>query len=79
VEIHDQGTSTITSAGDPAIGRLLRSMAYSSDRYLILGVRPQGFDDFEWLRDQAERDGVTVGYVPLDEGWRIRAPGGKLL
>ena len=55
------------------------SMRNSKDRYLIIGVRPEGFNDFEALRARAEALGVPVGYEPLDNGWRIRAPGRSIL
>jgi hypothetical protein len=79
IEIHDQGGSYITNIGDARILTLFNSIKASSDRYLILGVRPNGFNDFKVLRDRAESQRITIGYEPLDEGWRLRAPGGTLL
>ena len=49
------------------------------DRYLIIGVRPNGYQCFERMRDQAEEAGIDVGYEPIDDGWRIRTSGGNYL
>lgn len=80
IEIHDDGKSFQTNLGDPQVDSLIKSIqANQASRYLIISVRPSGFSDFEELRDRAETAGIDIGYEPLDEGWRIRAPGGKLL
>lgn len=80
VEIHEEGNSYTASIEDPRIEALISQIKKSSrKRYLIIGVRPNGFDDFERLRRKGESAGIDLGYEPLDEGWRIRAPGGKLL
>ena len=79
VEIHSDGTAKSYYAYGPEVQSLFRSIRSDQSRYLIFGVRPEGFDDFERLRAQAESMNIDVGYEPLDEGWRIRAPGGVLL
>ena len=79
-EIHDDGNSYNVNIGSPKIGALLDRIRGNNKReYLIIGVRPSGFQDFKILRSRAESLGVTLGYEPIDFGWRIRAPGGKLL
>lgn len=79
VDVHDDGVAKSTVIGSGLVQNLLMSISNSKDRYLILGVRPDGFDDFEALRTKAEAMGIPVGYEPLDNGWRIRAPGGSIL
>jgi hypothetical protein len=80
VEIHEQGMSYVTRISDKRISQLIERIKQSKGKqYLIIGVRPNGFDDFERLRSWGETAGISLGYEPLDEGWRIRAPGGKLL
>lgn len=80
VEIHEVGRSYTTRVDDDRITALIDQIRGSGGkRYLIIGVRPNGFDDFERLRRMGESAGIDLGYEPLDEGWRIRAPGGKLL
>ena len=79
VEIHSEGKATSSSAYGDQVQAFLRALRADQSRYLIFGVRPEGFDDFERLRSQAESMNIDVGYEPLDDGWRIRAPGGALL
>lgn len=80
IEIHDIGNSFEENLDSPKIGALIERIRSSNNReYLIIGVRPNGFEDFKVLRDRAESSGVILGYEPIDVGWRIRAPGGKLL
>lgn len=80
IEIHDDGESFQANIRDPRVDLLIKSIqANKASRYLIIGVRPSGFSDFEELRDRAEAADIDIGYEPLDEGWRIRAPGGRLL
>lgn len=79
VDVHDDGIAESTFIDSNLVQNLLISISKSKGRYLILGVRPDGFDDFEALRARAETMGIPVGYEPLDNGWRIRAPGGSIL
>ena len=79
VDVHDDGIAQSVNMNSGLVQNLLMSIRNSKDRYLILGVRPDGFDDFEALRARAEAMGIPVGYEPLDNGWRIRAPGGSIL
>lgn len=80
VEMHDQGESSSMSISDLRVAGLIERIRKSNgSQYLIIGVRPDGFNEFEALRQKAEAAGIKIGYEPLDEGWRIRAPGGKLL
>ena len=79
IEIHSEGKATSSSAFGEQVQAFLRALRADRSRYLIFGVRPEGFDDFERLRSQAESMSIDVGYEPLDDGWRIRAPGGALL
>ena len=79
VDVHDDGIAQSAGMNSGLVQNLLISIRNSKDRYLILGVRPDGFDDFEALRARAEAMGIPVGYEPLDNGWRIRAPGGSIL
>jgi len=79
VEIHVGQKPIITTADSSEVSKLLEDLRESKDRYLIFGVRPEGFADFDALRAKAEGMNIAVGYEPLDNGWRIRSPGGALL
>jgi hypothetical protein len=79
VELHTGGKPQSTTLNSPTLESALAELKGDKNRYLIIGVRPNGFDDFENLRARAEGLRIPVGYEPLDDGWRIRAPGGELL
>jgi len=79
VELHAEGKPQTTTLNSSTLESALAELKGDKSRYLIIGVRPNGFDDFENLRGRAEALKIPVGYEPLDDGWRIRAPGGELL
>lgn len=79
VEIHQGGQPKTTTVTDISVGNLLNEIKKDKSRYLIIGVRPDGFEDFRTIRSRAEALGIPIGYEPLDTGWRIRAPGGEIL
>jgi hypothetical protein len=79
VELHTGGKPKTTTINGAILESALSQIKGDKSRYLIIGVRPNGFDDFENLRARAEGLRIPVGYEPLDDGWRIRAPGGELL
>lgn len=79
VEIHSAGKALATTIESQEVQDLLNELMGSDKRYLILGVRPNGFSDFKAIRTRAEEMNIPVGYEPLDDGWKIRAPGGAVL
>lgn len=46
-----------------------------SAQYLVIGVRPTAFRDFESVRSKAEARRLTIGYEPLEEGLKVIVPG----
>lgn len=58
---------------DTALRRLLRQVRERrSTEYVIVAVRPDGFELFPEVRDQVEGRGIQIGYEPLDAGWTLR-------
>lgn len=56
-----------------ALGRLLREVQARRDaEYVIVAVRPDGFELFEQVRDQVEGRGIQIGYEPVDADWKLR-------
>ncbi|MFN4280122.1 hypothetical protein [Thermosynechococcus sp.] len=54
---------------------LLANLRRQSDReYIIIAVRPDGFECFEEVRYQAERAGVALGYEPFNAEWELCVP-----
>jgi hypothetical protein len=58
---------------DTALRRLLRQVEARKDaEYVIVAVRPDGFELFDEVRDQVEGRGIEIGYEPLDADWKLR-------
>lgn len=41
-------------------------------QYLIVAIRPDGFEGFQKVREMVEKRGIDLGYEPLDEGWKLK-------
>ena len=44
-------------------------------QYLVIGVRPSAFRDFESVRSKAESRRLVLGFEPLEEGLKVIIPG----
>lgn len=42
--------------------------------YIIIAVRPDGFECFEQLRYQVEQAGIRIGYEPFNADWELCIP-----
>ena len=61
---------------DPKLDTFLDRMATASPaQYLVIGVRPSAFRDFERVRSKAEARKITLGYEPLEAGLKVTVPG----
>jgi len=47
----------------------------STPQYLVIGVRPSAFPDFESVRSKAEARRLSIGYEPLEKGLKVIIPG----
>ena len=43
-------------------------------QYLVIGVRPNAFNDFESVRSKAEARRLLIGYEPLEKGLKVIVP-----
>ena len=43
-------------------------------QYLVIGVRPSAFVDFESVRSKAESRRLLIGYEPLEPGLKVLVP-----
>lgn len=60
-------------ARDTALRLLLRAVeARRETDYVIVAVRPDGFELFDTVRDQVEGRGIQIGYEPVDADWKLR-------
>ena len=61
--------------GDDAVEAFLDRIADRNDeQYLVIGVRPEGFADFEEIRSKAELRKIMVGYEPLEPDLKVLVP-----
>ena len=65
----------IVKTGDDAVEAFLdRIASRNSEQYLVIGVRPEGFVDFEAIRSKAELRKIMVGYEPLEPDLEVIVP-----
>ena len=57
-------------AGSPVGGELANVALDSRNRYVVLLVRPSGFDTLEEIRGYLELLGINVVHEPIDQAWR---------
>ena len=61
--------------GDEAVEAFLdRIASRNSEQYLVIGVRPEGYVDFEAIRSKAELRKIMVGYEPLEPDLKVLVP-----
>jgi hypothetical protein len=54
-------------------GRLIANVASSSGKqYIIVLVRPSGFQSFIGFRGYLESKGIDIGYEPVEQNWTVR-------
>lgn len=55
------------------LGKLIQHIKGSSgDDYVVLLVRPSGFNSLYEVRGYIESQGISIGYEPVKQGWSIR-------
>ncbi|MEA5511917.1 hypothetical protein VB715_19265 [Crocosphaera sp. UHCC 0190] len=40
-------------------------------QYLIVALRPDGIEVFQKIRDMVEKQGIDIGYEPIDQNWKL--------
>ena len=58
---------------DSALGRLiLQISARKEQEYVIVAVRPNGFQVFEQVRTLLEQADIDIGFEPIDQDWKLK-------
>lgn len=57
--------------GSP-LNELLAEIKASNDEYLIVAIRPDGVEVFRQLRNIIEREGIQLGYEPINSDWQLQ-------
>jgi hypothetical protein len=56
-----------------AVGAALDEVSRSKDtRYVVVLVRPSGFESFREIKGYFESKKIDLGYEPIDQGWSVR-------
>lgn len=75
LELIGSGTRRSAKLGGDDVEQFLDQIESSKKpQYLVIGVRPSGYQDFESLRSKAELRRLTIGYEPLEEGLKVFVP-----
>ena len=72
--IGPQGRQTVASDAAAVETFLDRIAEKRREQYLVIGVRPEGYLDFEAVRSKAELRKITVGYEPLEPDLKVITP-----
>lgn len=60
---------------DPQVSVFLDAIAKAPHlQYLVIGIRPDCYPDFERVRTAAEDRKISLGYEPLDPKWVLKLP-----
>jgi hypothetical protein len=52
--------------------KLIAQVKANRDKeYLIVALRPNGIDVFYQVRNLVEKEGIDIGYEPIDSGWQL--------
>ncbi|MFZ0391088.1 MAG: hypothetical protein WAN36_11575 [Calditrichia bacterium] len=44
---------------------------HGSDRYLLILIRPSGFQNFDIIRGYFEQKKIDIGYEPIEQNWEL--------
>ncbi|MFZ9148961.1 hypothetical protein [Vulcanococcus sp.] len=77
VEVIGQGQRRTWSLKDQQFDQFLDAVAKNNTpQYLVIGVRPSAYRDFESVRSKAEARRLAIGYEPLEAGLKVQLPAG---
>ena len=66
---------TVSISSEKLDSFLDRIQKARNPQYLVVGVRPSAFRDFESVRSKAESRRLILGFEPLEEGLKVIIPG----
>lgn len=64
--------SRLSHRDSPLRDLLQRVRVNRDEEYVIVAVRPDGFELFDDVRDQVEDRGIKIGYEPVATDWKLR-------
>lgn len=57
--------------GSPFMELLSEVERNQNEKYIIIAVRPSGYEIFDRVRNEIEQRGLDLGYEPIDEEWEL--------
>jgi len=75
LELMGPGGRQTISRNDPQLDRFLDGIAKATTpQYMVIGVKPESYGDFDWVRRKAEQRRISLGYEPVDANWTVKLP-----
>lgn len=59
------------SFGSPFMELLALVERNPNEKYIIIAVRPSGYEIFDLVRNEIEQRDIDIGYEPIDEEWQL--------
>ncbi|HAC63662.1 MAG TPA: hypothetical protein DCF68_09025 [Cyanothece sp. UBA12306] len=63
--------SEINSRGSKLSKLIAKVRENRNKEYLIVVLRPEGIEVFQKVREMVEKQGIDLGYEPLEKGWKL--------
>ena len=58
---------------DSAVGKLIFQVSNRKEQeYVIVAVRPDGFEIFDKVRTLLEQADIDIGFEPIDQDWKLK-------
>jgi len=74
-EVAGQGERRKLNLRQESLNQFLDQIASNPEpQYLVIGVRPNAYRDFETVREKAEAKKIKIGYEPLEADLKIKFP-----
>lgn len=75
LELLANGQRERAMVGSPVVNGFLDRIANArKPQYLVIGVKPGTYREFNLVRAQAEAKGIPLGYEPFDSEWSVKPP-----
>ncbi|WP_295536381.1 hypothetical protein [Synechococcus sp. UW140] len=77
LEVVGQGSRRVFLLKDPLFDKFLDAVSKNrKPQYVVIGVRPTAYRDFEIVRSKTEARRIAIGYEPLENGLKVKYPPG---
>ena len=77
VQMVRNNESEVIKTSDKRLDEFLEDIVIAKekkDQYLVIGVRPNAYPDFEYVRSRATTKDILIGYEPLEQELEVKFP-----